>query len=103
MSKNPMPAVPKRLQRELHEAIHLAGVTYAQQWVWCGKRRCRKWHGPYWYAHYWTPGGRRPHGHGTRSKYVGKELPESVVDEWRMMSTSEREVAAEVARAMRSR
>jgi hypothetical protein len=38
-------------------------------WIDCGKVRCRKLHGPYWYAH-WTVklSARR---WKTRSKYIG--------------------------------
>jgi len=42
------------------------GATFRLQLVRCGKARCRKWHGPYWYA-YWFAGGR------TRSAYVGSD------------------------------
>jgi len=48
------------------------GVTYQLELVLCGKRRCRKRHGPYWYA-YWTLGKR------TRKRYVGKQW-RSLVD-----------------------
>lgn len=41
-------------------------VTYQREMVKCGKAKCSKWHGPYWYA-YWTEGTR------TRSLYIGKE------------------------------
>lgn len=44
-----------------------SSVTYQLEYIQCGKKRCRKWHGPYWYA-YWTAGGR------SRSLYIGKEL-----------------------------
>lgn len=50
---------------------HLAGVTYTQRWIRCGKRGCDLWHGPYWYA-YWRSDGRFLHS------YVGKELPAEV-------------------------
>lgn len=42
-------------------------MTYQLEHVTCGKPKCRRWHGPYWYA-YWTSGGR------TRSLYIGKTL-----------------------------
>lgn len=42
-------------------------VTYQLELVKCGKAKCRKWHGPYWYA-YWSVGER------TRTLYVGKVL-----------------------------
>lgn len=42
-------------------------VTYQSELVLCGKPKCRKWHGPYWYA-YWTEEAR------TRTLYIGKAL-----------------------------
>lgn len=42
-------------------------VTYQRELIKCGKPKCRKWHGPYWYA-YWTAGSR------TRTLYIGKQL-----------------------------
>lgn len=46
-----------------------ARVTYRQEYVRCGKERCRACpHGPYWYA-YWKERGR------TRSRYIGRHLP----------------------------
>jgi hypothetical protein len=42
------------------------GVTYQLELVLCGKPKCRKRHGPYWYA-YWTAGSR------TRKRYIGKQ------------------------------
>jgi hypothetical protein len=45
-------------------------VTFRQEMVRCGKQGCTTCpHGPYWYA-YWREGGR------TRSRYIGKNLPE---------------------------
>lgn len=49
-----------------HDTIAGASVTYQLERVKCGKPRCRKWHGPYWYA-YWTAGGK------TRTLYIGKQ------------------------------
>ncbi len=49
-----------------HDRTDVRGVTYQRELVLCGKKGCRKRHGPYWYA-YWTAGGR------TRTRYVGKE------------------------------
>lgn len=43
------------------------GITYELRHVLCGKAKCRKLHGPYWYA-YWTAGGR------VRTAYVGKKF-----------------------------
>ena len=50
-----------------HDKLGAASVTYQLEHVKCGKTRCVRWHGPYWYA-YWTSGGK------TRSLYVGKRL-----------------------------
>jgi hypothetical protein len=50
-----------------HDQLAGSSVTYQLERVQCGKPKCRKWHGPYWYA-YWTSGGR------TRSLYIGKRL-----------------------------
>lgn len=55
----------------LEVQVHVAGVTYQHKLIRCGKKRCNKWHGPYWYA-FWKRGGR------TCSRYVGKELPRAV-------------------------
>jgi len=51
------------------QSFSLAGVTYRQQYVKCG-RSCSKCphHGPYWYAA-WASGDR------TVTKYIGKQLP----------------------------
>jgi hypothetical protein len=47
-------------------------VTYRQEHVRCGRdNRTRCPHGPYWYA-YWRENGR------SRSRYIGKELPQGV-------------------------
>jgi hypothetical protein len=54
------------------------GVIYRQQYVRCGRSRCRRCppaglgHGPYWYGFYWDYQQR------TRSFYVGKTLPAGV-------------------------
>ena len=46
-------------------------VTYRQEPVRCGRDNCTRCpHGPYWYA-YWREGGR------LRSRYIGKNLPDS--------------------------
>jgi len=47
------------------------GVTYQLEHVLCGKAKCRKLHGPYWYA-YWKRNNR------LRKKYIGKRF--AVVD-----------------------
>lgn len=51
--------------------LHAGGVTYAQRYVLCGKPRCARWHGPYWYA-YWKAKGK------VHSKYVGLRLPDEL-------------------------
>jgi hypothetical protein len=52
---------------------YATNVRYRQQYVRCGKASCTRCpHGPYWYA-YWRENGR------ARSRYVGKQLPESAV------------------------
>jgi hypothetical protein len=59
--------------RELVERRQAGHMSYRLELVRCGKVNCRcsggELHGPYWYA-YWTEGRR------TRSRYLGKELPE---------------------------
>jgi hypothetical protein len=42
-------------------------VVYQRELVQCGKAKCRRWHGPYWYA-YTRKDGR------ARSFYVGKDF-----------------------------
>src|ERR1051325_9351467 len=51
----------------VHDRLGDSSVTYQLEFVKCGKPRCDRWHGPYWYA-YWTSGGR------SRSLYIGKLL-----------------------------
>ncbi|MBA2726003.1 MAG: hypothetical protein H0U53_08440 [Actinobacteria bacterium] len=47
-------------------------VTYRLESVSCGKAGCRSCpHGPYWYAYF-------REGKRLRSRYIGRELPESV-------------------------
>jgi hypothetical protein len=41
--------------------------------VLCGKAKCKRLHGPYWYA-YWQV------GRGTRKVYVGKSLPADLAE-----------------------
>jgi hypothetical protein len=91
------------LQRELLEPIHVDGVTYQQKFVWCGLWRCDAWHGPYWYAYYWRPGGRRPTGKGTAAKYIGRDLPRAVVEQWRQLADDERAIAREAMRLTKAR
>ncbi len=42
-------------------------LTFELRWVQCGKARCRKWHGPYWYAE-------QHRGERVRWVYVGAKL-----------------------------
>jgi hypothetical protein len=51
----------------VHDKLGDSSVTYQLEYIQCGKPRCRRWHGPYWYA-YWNSGGR------SRSLYIGKLL-----------------------------
>lgn len=55
-----------------HDQLDGASVTYQAECVKCGKPKCSKWHGPYWYA-YWSSGGK------TRSLYIGKLLQPAAV------------------------
>lgn len=50
-----------------HGAPNGSSVTYQLELTLCGKPRCSKWHGPYWYA-YWSEGGRK------RKRYIGREF-----------------------------
>jgi|GEM_PF-2705548 len=43
-----------------------SSATLRRQYVLCGKPRCRKWHGPYWYA-FWHRGG------AMKSAYIGSD------------------------------
>lgn len=87
---------PRALLRELQPPIHLDGATYQQQYILCSKPSCTKWHGPYWYA-YFRAGAR------TKSRYIGKNLPASVVDQVRAQADDAKTIAREVARVKRAR
>jgi hypothetical protein len=54
-----------------HDELAGSSVTYQRRLIQCGKAKCRKWHGPYWYA-FWTAANR------TRTLYVGKKLRSAV-------------------------
>ena len=55
----------------VHAEQSFGSITFRYETVRCGKKNCTRCpHGPYWYA-YWKEGGR------TRSRYVGRVLPES--------------------------
>lgn len=73
-------AIDERLHRVAQErratrpAVHaeqtFGSITFRYETVRCGKANCTRCpHGPYWYA-YWKENGR------TRSRYVGRVLPE---------------------------
>ncbi len=54
----------------VHAEQSIGSITFRYETVRCGKANCTRCpHGPYWYA-YWKEGGR------TRSRYVGRALPE---------------------------
>ena len=73
----------KRVVQERRSTLPNRAVTAEQQFgsltfryetVRCGKPNCTRCpHGPYWYA-YWKQGGR------TRSRYVGRALPQKARD-----------------------
>jgi hypothetical protein len=48
-----------------HGRVGPHALTYQLRFVLCGKRACRKLHGPYWYA-YFKKNGR------TRTRYIGR-------------------------------
>lgn len=47
-------------------------ATLRLELVECGKPKCKRLHGPYWYAYYQGKSGR------TIKVYIGKRLPEEV-------------------------
>lgn len=104
MTKRDTP--PRRLLRELADPIHVAGVTYQQKWIRCSKPTCDRWHGPYWYAKWRLPATKAGRG-AHRSKYIGRELPESIVDAFRLESDDAahigREARREIAKRSRAR
>lgn len=54
----------------VHAEQTFGSITFRYETVRCGKANCTRCpHGPYWYA-YWKESGR------TRSRYVGRMLPE---------------------------
>ena len=54
----------------VHAEQSFGSLTFRYETVRCGKTNCTRCpHGPYWYV-YWKEGGR------TRSRYVGRVLPE---------------------------
>lgn len=57
-------------KRKLVRVKHIPetpSVTYQLEWILCGKKGCKRLHGPYWYA-YWKRGKR------TLTKYIGKKF-----------------------------
>lgn len=66
---SPAPATStKNLALEGFRIDHDGAITLQQKRIRCGKRRCRKLHGPYWYAFFKVDGR-------TRCRYIGRELP----------------------------
>lgn len=60
------------MPRSLDEPQELpAKATLRLELVHCGKKKCKRLHGPYWYA-YWQQGPR------TRKRYIGKQIPAEV-------------------------
>jgi hypothetical protein len=58
----------------VHATQTFGSITFRYETVRCGKANCTRCpHGPYWYA-YWKEGGR------TRSRYVGRVLPEKALE-----------------------
>lgn len=49
-----------------------ARCTLRLELVLCGKPKCSKLHGPYWYGYFEERGGR------TRKVYIGRRLPEEL-------------------------
>lgn len=49
----------------------IGGMHYQQELVKCGRKKCSKWHGPYWYCYYTLDGKRK-------SKYIGKDLKKGI-------------------------
>jgi len=68
--------VPKCRKLALELVVRRYGVSYWQEMISCGNRKCRRCrrgrlaHGPYWYAYWWEK-------NRTRTIYVGKVLPEA--------------------------
>lgn len=87
---------PRALLAELHEPIHLDGATYQHKWILCSKPNCRDWHGPYWYAYYKA-------GTRTKARYIGRELPQLVVDQVRAAANDAKTIAREAARLTRAK
>ncbi len=57
-------------QRAITAEQQIGSLTFRYETVRCGKPNCTRCpHGPYWYV-YWKEDGR------TRSRYVGRSLPE---------------------------
>jgi hypothetical protein len=69
--KNGASSQAKQILESRHGNDGIHAITYQRELVRCGKARCERWHGPYWYA-YWKAGGR------TRKRYIGKIFHELV-------------------------
>jgi hypothetical protein len=70
-----------------------AKATLRLELVLCGKAKCKRLHGPYWYA-YWQQGAR------TRKVYVGKRLPAEVAQRRMRSRTRERRGSGHDARVV---
>jgi hypothetical protein len=65
---------PTLTQRAITAEQQFGSLTFRYETVRCGKPNCTRCpHGPYWYV-YWKDGGR------TRSRYVGRTLPQKARD-----------------------
>ncbi len=61
-------------KRAITAEQQFGSLTFRYETVRCGKKNCTRCpHGPYWYV-YWKEGGR------TRSRYVGRTLPQKARD-----------------------
>ncbi len=65
---------PSLSQHAITTEQQFGSLTFRYETVRCGKPNCTRCpHGPYWYV-YWKEGGR------TRSRYVGRTLPQKARD-----------------------
>jgi hypothetical protein len=73
----------RRVVRTLQSIVSTRAITYQLELVLCGKAKCTRWHGPYWYAYWWR---------GTRqfSRYVGKIRRDFTVHELRARERREK-------------
>lgn len=74
-----LPASTETETETLVETVPTPKIFYKQEYVRCGKEKCRKCadrigHGPYWYTYTFTNGQ-------SRKRYVGLNLPENLPTE----------------------